>query len=83
VPGTALVIDKITRSCAKVRLLSDRRKVKVPIMSLADRQNLSNPESGLLASALVPCLLAGMATERMSVFGPENVLSLLPEKVLQ
>ncbi|WP_206532263.1 hypothetical protein, partial [Mesorhizobium sp. M6A.T.Ce.TU.002.03.1.1] len=81
VPGTALVIDKITRSCAKVRLLSDRREVKVPMMSLADRQNLSNPESGLIASALVSCLVAGTATGRISVFGPESVLSLLPEKI--
>jgi hypothetical protein len=71
VHGTALVIDKITRSCAKVRLLSDRREVKVPVMSLADPQILSNPESGLSASALVPCLLAGTATERLSVFGPK------------
>ncbi|WP_292240707.1 hypothetical protein [Mesorhizobium sp.] len=69
VHGTALVIDKITRSCAKVRLLSDRREVKVPEMSLADPQNLSNPESGLLASALVPCLLAGTAAGRISVYG--------------
>ncbi|WP_254026872.1 hypothetical protein [Mesorhizobium ventifaucium] len=83
VPGTALAIDKITRSCAKVRLLSDRRKVKVPMMSLADPQIFSNPESGLLLSALVPCVLAGTATERKSVFRPKNVLSLMLEKVLQ
>ncbi|WP_162458116.1 hypothetical protein [Mesorhizobium tianshanense] len=68
--GTALVIDKITRSCAKVRLLSDRREVKVPVMSLADPQNLSNPRSGLLASALVRGLLAGTAAGRISVYGP-------------
>jgi hypothetical protein len=72
VHGTALVIDKITRSCAKVRLLSDRREVKVPAMSLADPQNLSNPRSGLLASALVPCLLAGTAARRLSAFGPKT-----------
>jgi MFS superfamily sulfate permease-like transporter len=83
VPGTALVIDKITRSCAKVRLLPDRREVKVPVMSLADPQILSNPESGLLASALVACLLAGSATEQISVSGPESALSLMPEKVFQ
>ncbi|MCF6113498.1 hypothetical protein [Mesorhizobium muleiense] len=83
VPGTALVIDKITRSCAKVRLLSERREVKVPVMSLADPQILSNPESGLLTSALVPCLLARTATERILVFGPKSVLFLMPEKVRQ
>jgi hypothetical protein len=66
-------------------LLPDRREVKVPAMSLAERKNLSNPVSGLFVSALVSGLLAGQAAaaEKIAVFDFEiirsNVIAGVPE----
>ncbi|WP_292668940.1 hypothetical protein [Mesorhizobium sp.] len=78
VPGTALVIDKITHSCAKVRLLSDRREVKVPVMNLADPQNLSNPAGRLFAPALIPRLRGGHAAAAEKI-----AVSSSPEKLFK
>ncbi|MBZ9983517.1 MULTISPECIES: hypothetical protein [unclassified Mesorhizobium] len=55
--------------------MSEQRQVQVPMVNLADPQNLSNPIGRLFASALARCLFDkhAMAAEKIAIFDFEVV----------